>query len=306
MYVNILVTGATGLIGAPLVLRLKASGHVVIPLRRTHGGGDSAPSWNPERGQVHLDPAVPLHAVVHLAGESIAQRWTPRAKARIRASRVEATRLLSETLARAPQLPQVLVCASATGFYGDRGDETLDEQSPPGTGFLAEVCQAWEAATAPLRHRGVRVVHLRLGMVLARRGGALVQVLPAFRIGLGGRLGSGRQYWSWIALEDALRVVELALQDDRLSGAVNTVAPGGATNASFTAALGQALHRPTFLAMPAVVVRLLFGEMGRELLLASSRVRPGRLLEAGFRFQFPDLDAAFRHLLAAGGRTSTD
>ena len=296
---NILVTGATGLLGTALGSRLREGGHRVIPLIRTAASGDAGPTWDPASGQVHLDPAVPLDAVVHLAGESIAQRWTAGAKARIRASRVDATCLLSEALALVPHRPQVLVCASATGFYGDRGDEVLDEHSAPGTGFLAEICQAWEAAAAPARDRGIRVVHLRLGIVLARQGGALARMLPAFRLGLGGRLGSGRQFWSWIVLEDVLRVMELALRDDRMSGAVNTVAPGAATNAGFTAALSRALHRPAFLPVPAPVVRTVFGEMGRETLLASSRVRPARLLEAGFRFRFPDLDTAFSHLLAA-------
>ena len=295
---NILVTGAGGLIGTALVSRLKEGGHGVVPLRRTAASSDPGPTWNPETGQVHLDPACPYDAVVHLAGENIAQRWTAGAKARIRASRVEATRLLSEALACAPQPPRALVCASATGFYGDRGAEVLDEDSHPGTGFLAELCQAWEAATTPARQRGIRVVHLRLGIVLARQGGALAKMLPLFRLGLGGRLGSGRQYWSWITLKDVVRVVDLALLDGSLSGAVNTVVPEAATNTCFTAALSRALHRPALLPVPALLVRAALGEMGREALLASGRVRPARLLEAGFSFRFPDLDAAFSHLLA--------
>jgi len=297
---NILVTGAGGFIGTTVVSRLTECGHRVVPLRRTAASSEAGPTWNPETGQVHLAPAFPLDAVVHLAGENIAQRWTAGAKARIRASRVEATRLLSEGLARASHPPKVLVCASAIGFYGDRGEEVLDEDSPPGTGFLAEVCQAWEAATMPARQRGIRVVHLRLGIVLARQGGALAKMLPAFRFGLGGRLGSGRQYWSWITLEDVVRVVELALLDGRLSGAANTVAPEAVTNAGFTATLSRALHRPAFLPVPALLVRAAFGEMGRETLLASARVRPARLLGAGFKFRFPDLGTAFRHLLGAG------
>jgi uncharacterized protein len=294
---NILVTGAGGLIGTALVSRLNGSGHAVVPLRRTPARTDSGPTWDPACGRVHLDPAFPLDAVVHLAGENIAQRWTPTAKTRIRASRVDATRVLSEALARAPQPPRTLLCASATGFYGDRGAELLDESSNPGTGFLAEVCQAWEAATTPARQRGIRVVHLRLGIVLARQGGALAKMVPMFRLGLGGRLGSGQQYWSWITLDDVLRVVDHALLDSGLSGAVNTVAPKAATNACFTAALSRALHRPAFLPVPALLVRAAFGEMGREALLASCRVRPARLLQAGFSFRFPALEAAFSHLL---------
>jgi uncharacterized protein (TIGR01777 family) len=196
-----------------------------------------------------------------------------------------------------------MICASATGYYGDRGDELLDEGSESGTGFLAEVCQAWEAATEPARQRGIRVVHLRLGIVLARHGGALAKMLPAFRLGLGGRLGSGRQHWSWIALEDLLRVVELALQDDRLSGPVNSVSPEAATNAEFTRTLGQVLRRPAVLPVPAFAVSLFFGEMGREALLASQRVRPARLLESGFAFRVSELAAALNHLLTDSART---
>lgn len=294
---NILVTGARGFIGSALVSRLANGGHRVMPLLRATGGSEAGPTWNPPAGQVRLEPAGPLDAVVHLAGENIGQRWTPTAKARIRASRVDATRLLCEALARLPQPPRVLICASATGFYGDRGGEMLDEMSAPGTGFLPEVCQAWEAAADVARQRGIRVVHLRLGIVLARHGGALAKMLPAFRFGLGGWLGAGRQYWSWIALEDLLRVVELALQDDRLSGVVNAVSPEPVTNADFTRALARALRRPAVLPMPAFAVQWLFGEMGRDALLASARVRPVRLLKSGFEFRFPQLDAVFKQAM---------
>lgn len=297
MSMNILVTGSTGLIGAALVSRLAQGGHRVVALRRGAVGSESGPNWNPDAGQIHLDSTIPFDAVVHLAGENIAQRWTLAVKARIRASRVEATRLLSEALARLPQPPRVLICASATGYYGDRADEVLNEQSPPGSGFLARTCVDWEAAADPARHRGIRVVSLRFGIVLAPGGGALAKMLPAFRWGLGGRLGSGRQYWSWIALEDLLRVVELALEDTTLRGAVNTVSPEETTNAGFTATLARVLRRPAPLPVPAFVVKACFGEMGQEALLASARVRPARLLEMGFEFRQPKLDAAFRRLL---------
>jgi len=296
----ILVTGATGLVGAALVSRLSESGHRVVALRRGPPGDGSGPSWDPANRQVDLDPAISLDAVVHLAGESIAQRWTRATRERIRNSRVDGTSLLCEALSQSPRRPRVLVCALVMGFYGDRGGEVLDEQSGPGTGFLPEVCQAWEAAAAPARQCGIRVVHLRLGIVLARHGGALAGMLPAFRLGLGARLGGGNQYWSWIALEDVVRVVELALKDNGLSSAVNTVAPEATTNAAFTHGLARALRRPAFLALPAFAVIALFGQMGREALLASARVQPGRLLERGFRFHFPDLDAALHSILAAG------
>lgn len=295
---NVLVTGASGFIGRALSARLEQGGHRVVPLRRApDGGGQAGPAWNPDAGEARLEAAGALDAVVHLAGETIAQRWTRAAKARIRASRVDATRLLCEALARLPRPPRALICASATGFYGDRGQEALDERSGPGTGFLAELCQAWEAASEPARRAGLRVVHLRLGIVLARHGGALAKMLPAFRLGLGGRLGTGRQFWSWIALEDALRVVELALVENTVTGPVNVVAPAPLTNAEFARALAQALRRPACLPVPSVVVRLAFGEMGREALLASARVTPARLLESGFAFRFSDLDTALPHLL---------
>lgn len=295
---NILLTGASGFVGKAVVSRLTEKGHRIVPLQRTRATGNEAgPDWNPAVGQIHLEPAGALDAVVHLAGENIAQRWTPAAKARIRASRVDATRLLCEALARLPQPPHVLICASATGFYGDRGEEILDEKNAPSTGFLPEVCQAWEAAADAARQGGIRVVHLRLGIVLARHGGALAKMVPAFRLGLGGRLGTGRQYWSWIALEDLLRAVELALQEDRLSGPVNAVSPVPVTNADFTRTLARALRRPAVLPMPAFAVKLLFDEMAREVLLASARVRPVRLLESGFEFRFPQLNAVFKQAL---------
>ena len=302
---NILLTGASGFIGSALISRLSKSGHRVVPLRRVSSvGSEAGPTWNPAAGQIRLEPSGPLDAVVHLAGENIAQRWTPTAKARIRASRLDATRLLCEALARLPQPPRVLICASATGFYGDRGEEVLDEKSAPGNGFLPEVCQAWEAAADAAQQRSIRVVHLRLGIVLARHGGALAKMLPVFRLGLGGSLGTGRQYWSWIALEDLLRVVELALQDDRLSGPVNAVSPEAATNADFTRALARALRRPACLRVPAFVVKLIFGEMGREALLASARVRPAHLIESRFEFRFPQLDSAFGHVLNQSRQTA--
>lgn len=299
---NILLTGASGFIGSALAARLQNRRNRILPLRRAAAGSVSGPTWDPAAGRIELEPAGPLDAVVHLAGETIAQRWTRAARARIRASRVEATHLLCEALARLPQPPRVLVCASATGFYGDRGDELLDERSAPGAGFLPEVCAAWEADADAARQRGIRVAHLRLGIVLARHGGALAKMLPVFRLGLGGRLGTGRQFWSWIALEDLLRVVELVLRDERLNGPVNAVSPAPATNAEFTRVLARTLRRPALLPVPAVAVRLVFGQMGREVLLSSARVHPRRLLECGFEFRFPELAGALEHLLTGSTR----
>jgi hypothetical protein len=301
---NTLLTGASGFIGSVLGSRLTKNGHCFVPLRRASADSASGPTWNPAAGQIHLEAAGPLDAVVHLAGENIAQRWTTAAKARIRASRADATRLLCEALVTLPQPPRVLVCASATGCYGDRGDEVLDEQRRLGTGFLPEVCRAWEAVADPARVNGIRVVHLRLGIVLPRHGGALAKMLPVFRLGLGGRLGDGRQYWSWITLEDLLRLVEWTSHNDGVSGAVNAVSPGAVTNADFTRALARAMRRPAFLAVPAVAGKLLFGEMGREALLGSARVRPTRLLESRFEFRFPQLDAAFGHGLQQSSQTA--
>lgn len=296
---DILITGASGFIGAALVSRLTEHGRRVVKLRRGPVSADASPAWNPDAGEIHLESAAPYDAVVHLAGENIAQRWTPKAKARIWASRVDATHLLSEALVRLPRRPRVMVCASATGFYGDRPGEALDEQSGPGAGFLAETCRAWEAAAEPAWRGGIRVVWLRLGIVLARHAGALAKMLPVFRLGLGGRLGGGAHYWSWIALDDLTRVVEMALQDDGVSGPVNCSAPKAITNSDFTAALARALRRPALLQVPALVVKVLFGEMGREALLASARVRPARLLERGFEFRWPEIDAALNHALAS-------
>jgi uncharacterized protein (TIGR01777 family) len=293
---NILVTGASGLIGRAASVALAAGSHRVIPLQRAAGGG--GPTWQPDKGEIHLAPAGSIDAVLHLAGEGIAQRWTPAVKQRIRESRVAATRLLCEELARLPQPPKALVCASATGFYGSQSDEWLDESSARGCGFLADICQEWEAAAAPAVRAGIRVVHLRFGIVLAKEGGALAKMLPAFKLGLGGRLGDGRAWWSWIAIEDLMKIIHLALFDDSLSGPVNAVAPNPVTNAEFTRTLGHVLRRPAIFHMPRIVIETIFGEMGREALLASARVRPEVLMGRKVDFKFPTLEAALRELLS--------
>jgi uncharacterized protein len=296
---NVLLTGATGLIGSALRPFLEARGCRVVSLRRRRGQA-AAPTavWNPAERTIDLSSAGPLDAVVHLAGESIAQRWTSAAKERIRASRVDGTRLLCEAITRLPRPPQTLVSASAVGFYGHRGEELLDERSGGGSGFLADTCREWEAATAPAAAQGIRVVLLRLGIVLTPPGGALARMLPAFRLGLGGRLGCGDQYWSWITLGDLLRAIWHVLEQEDFRGPANAVAPGAVTNADFTRTLAAALRRPTLAPVPAWAVKLLLGEMGMEALLASTRVSSTRLLETGFTFHHPELAPALEAMWA--------
>ena len=296
---KILVTGSRGFVGSALVPFLTTGGHEVTRLARSQPRpGASEVQWDPATGIVERAKLEGMDAVVHLAGESIAAgRWTPEKKARIRDSRVNGTRLLCEALAGLSHPPKVIVCASAIGYYGDRGEEVLREESGPGSGFLADVCRDWEAAAEPVRGRGIRVVHLRIGVILSPAGGALSQMLFPFRMGLGGRMGSGRQYMSWIAMDDLLGVILHALMTDSLQGPVNTVAPNPVTNLEFTRTLGRVLARPTLFPMPAFVARLAFGEMADELLLASTRVEPARLLATAHRFGQPHLEGALRYLL---------
>jgi uncharacterized protein (TIGR01777 family) len=239
-----------------------------------------------------------LDAVVHLAGENIADgRWTDEKKRRIRESRVQGTRALCEALAQLENKPKVLVCASAIGYYGDRGETLVDENSSAGGGFLSDVCQEWEQATEPARKAGIRVVNLRIGVVLSPKGGALAKMLLPFQMGAGGNLGSGKQYMSFVALDDVVGAIYHALTTESLSGPVNAVAPNPVRNSEFTKALGKVLHRPTIAPVPAFGARLLFGEMADALLLSSTRVAPTRLLESGYKFQCPDIDSALRHVL---------
>jgi uncharacterized protein (TIGR01777 family) len=293
---TVLVTGASGLVGTALTHFLTTGGHTVVPLVRSPGSGDRRrPHWDPAAGTIDTASLEGIDAVVHLAGENIAGgRWTPARKARIRESRVQGTRLLAEALARLTQPPQVLVSASAVGYYGSRGDESVTEESEPGLGFLAEVCRAWEAATAPAAQRGIRVVHARLGVVLSLRGGALAKLLPPFRAGLGGKVGTGRQFMSWVHVDDAVGAVHHALMDGSLAGAVNVTAPDPVTNLEFTRALGRVLVRPTLAPLPATPARLLFGEMADALLLEGVRALPARLEAGGYRFRHPRVEDALR------------
>lgn len=302
---RILVSGARGLVGAALVPLLAAGGHRVVRLVRTESAGaqtsiqdDAAVVWDPQASDVRPDAFEGFDAVIHLAGENIASgRWTDDLKRRIRDSRVVGTRRLCEVLAQCAQPPTVFLCASAIGYYGDRGDEVLTEQSAPGAGFLADVCCEWEAAVEPLAAGGPRIVRLRIGVVLSPDGGALKKMLLPFRLGLGGVIGDGTQYLSWIALDDVVGAIRHALETDSVSGPVNVVSPEPITNRDYTHTLGRVLARPTVLPLPAFAARLALGEAADALLLASTRVEPARLTQTGYTFRYPTLEGALRHLL---------
>jgi uncharacterized protein (TIGR01777 family) len=296
----IAVTGSTGLVGSALVDALEARGDLVRRLvRREVEDGDREIRWIPSANQIDAAELNGVDAVVHLAGENIAGgRWTESFKRRIRDSRTQATNLLCQALAGLEMKPSVLVSASATGYYGNRGDEVVDESSPPGSGFLAEVCRDWEAATGPAREAGIRVVNLRIGPVLSPEGGALAKMLLPFKLGLGGVIGSGRQWLSWIALDDLISAIQFALENDSLAGPANAVAPGAVTNHDYTKTLGRVLGRPTIFPMPAFAARLAFGEMADEMLLGGVHVQPAALEAAGFQFGHPELEPALRQLIS--------
>lgn len=296
---KIVISGASGLVGTALQPALKATGHEVYKLvRSANARGTDEIRWNPDRGEIDAASLEGMDAVVHLAGESVAEgRWTDEKKRRIRESRAKGTRLLSETLAQLQRKPQTLVSASAIGFYGDRGDEVLTEQSASGSDFLSEVCREWELSTQPAAQSGIRVANLRFGVILSTHGGALKKMLTPFKMGMGGKVGSGEQYMSWITLEDAVGVILFALETASLRGAVNVVSPQPVTNLEYTKALGHALSRPTIFSVPKFAARLAFGETADALLLSSARVEPLRLKEAGYQFQHPQLEGALRHLL---------
>jgi uncharacterized protein (TIGR01777 family) len=260
--------------------------------------GTAAVHWEPDKGVIDANELEGHDAAVHLAGESIADgRWDEEKKRRILESRVKGTRLLAETLAGLKEKPKVLVSASAIGFYGDRGAEVLREESASGENFLSEVCREWEKATLVASQAGIRVAHIRIGVVLSAEGGALEKMLKPFKLGLGGRVGSGQQYMSWITLDDLVGVIKRALTDESMRGPINAVAPKPVTNEEFTKALGRVLGRPTFLPIPAFAARLAFGEMADALLLSGARVEPARLKEAGYEFKNPEIEDALRQLL---------
>jgi uncharacterized protein (TIGR01777 family) len=301
---KVAITGASGLIGSALVPFLTTDGHDVVRLVRRAPAGPGEAAWDPGRGTVDRAALDGVFAVVHLAGENIAEgRWTDARKEKLRSSRLGPTRGLAEALASLPRPPEVLVSSSAVGYYGHRGDAWVDETCPAADDFLGRLAAEWEAAAQPAAGAGIRVVNLRTGIVLSPAGGALGKMLTPFKAGVGGVLGPGTQYMSWITIDDLLGAIHHALVTDGFGGPVNAVAPEPVTNAVFTKALARVLGRPAILPVPAFALRLLFGEMADAALLSSTRVRPARLLAAGYRFRFPDLEAALRFLL---GRSRGD
>jgi len=293
---KIAVTGAGGLVGSRLVPFLKKGGHEVIPIVRRKASGDGI-HWDPYRQELDTENLADVDALVHLSGENIAGRWTAEKKRKIRESRVAVTRFLCDRLLQMEDPPPTVVAASAIGFYGDRGNDYLTEDDDGGSGFLASVTAEWEAATHSAIEEGIRVVNLRIGVVLSPEGGALQKMLLPFKIGLGGTIGDGRQYWSWITIDDLIGIIQHAIKTDYLIGPVNAVVPEAVTNAEFTKVLGKVLSRPTLLPMPAFAARLAFGEMADALLLSSTRVEPTRLLKTEFEFRHPDLEEGLSDLL---------
>ena len=297
---RIAITGASGLVGSALVPFLEESGHQVARLVRGTPHGPDEHRWSPDLGIPDAAAMGSVDAVIHLAGESVAGgRWTPAMKARIRDSRIGPTRALAQSLAGAPVPPSVLISASAIGIYGNRGDEALTEASPRGHGFLADVCEAWEAAADPARGAGIRVVHPRFGIILDAHGGALGRMTVPFRLGLGGRLGPGTQHWSWVGIADVVNALLFAVTHDTMRGPINVTAPHPVTNAEFTRVLARTLHRPAVMPVPALVLRAVIGEMADAELLSSKRVLPAALQGAGFAFRHSRLEDALRHSLGA-------
>lgn len=296
---RILLTGSHGLVGSALTPALVGDGHEVRPLvRYATGYGSHDIEWSPERYSIAMSRIEGFDAVVHLAGESIAEgRWTDEKKQRIRDSRIQGTRLLAESLPTLKQPPKVFLCASAIGYYGNRGDEVLTEESAPGNDFLSRVCIEWEEATREAAEKGIRTANMRFGIILDKKGGALGKMLPPFRMGIGGRIGDGKQWMSWIALDDVVNAIRHALNTETLSGPVNYVTPNPVRNSEFTKTLGRALSRPTLFPIPAFGVRLAFGEMADALLLSSQRVQPTKLTASSFEFSYPTLAAALTHIL---------
>ncbi len=296
---TIAVSGASGMVGTALAERLQASGRKVVAITRSEGSSyEESIRWDPESGLINPGRLESVDAVVHLAGENIAGgRWNEKRKAKIRSSRVQGTRSLVQSIAAVQQRPKVLVCASAIGYYGDRGDQELTESSDPGSGFLVDVCRQWETEAMAAEDLGLRVVCVRIGIVLSPKGGALAKMLLPFKLGVGGVVGSGKQYWSWIGLGDLAKVIAHCIDSNDLRGPVNAVSPNSLTNRDFTKVVGKVLHRPTVVPLPGFAAKLVLGEMADQLLLASARVVPAKLQADGFQFEHADLEQCLQHEL---------
>ena len=295
---HVAITGASGLVGSSLASFLSTGGHSVSRMIRPgHGAKSGDVFWDPKTGSIESGKLEGIDAVVHLAGENLFGLWTESKRRRIRESRVQATQLLCQSLAKLERKPKVFLSASAVGFYGDRGAERLNEDSTMGTGFLAELCRDWEAATGPMAAAGTRVAHMRFGIVLSPKGGALSKMLLPFKLGLGGTLGDGSQYMSWIAIDDAISGIHHVLVTDALRGPVNGVAPNPVTNREFTKTLGKVLSRPTVLPVPAFILKTALRDLAKEVLLGGQRVEPARLTATNHRFKSPELEGALRQLL---------
>ncbi len=292
---KILITGATGFLGKPLTTLLLSKGHEITRLSRS----TATPGlfWDYEKRILDTNRLEGYDAVIHLAGETIGERFTAEKKRKIMESRREGTQFLVESLLKLKNPPKHFISASAIGYYGDRNDEELTESSGAGNDFLSEVCTAWEAATEPLKAKGIRVANIRTGIVLDPKGGALEKLLLPFKLGAGGPIGSGKQWWSWIMLEDLLNIYIYALENDSVSGGVNAVAPNATRNKDFVKALGKAMHRPSFMPLPSFAVKFLLGEMGTALLLTSQHVIPKKLTDAGFTFKYPNLEEGLESIL---------
>ena len=295
---KILISGSSGLIGSALVSFFESQHHQVYKLVRKES--DLSPheiAWDPEFGLSRLSLLEGFDAVIHLAGETIQGFWTEDKKERIRNSRVISTRMLSKNLSQLTQPPSIFICASAIGYYGNRGDELLTEQSEQGEGFLSSVCQEWEEATRAASQNGIRTVNMRTGFVLSKKGGGFPPMLTVFKWGAGGKIGSGEQYMSWIDLDDLVNIFDFVIQKGQLAGPVNAVSPHPVKNIEWTETLGKELHRPTFLSVPTFMIDWIAGEWGKEVLLSSTRVIPQKLETAGFQFRYPELSQAFKHVI---------
>ena len=297
---KVLLSGSTGLIGSALSTHLKNKGYQVFSLTRDiEQKDDNFIYWNPQKKELNLKDFEGFETIIHLAGENVGTggRWNEKKRKQIRESRVVATQVLSDTLTQLEHPPKLFICASAIGYYGERGNTAITENSPPGGGFLSNVCSEWESATKSAQEKGIRVINTRIGVVLSPNGGALKQMLLPFRLGLGGALGSGKQFMSWVALDDVINAFYFLMKHESIQGPVNLVSPKAVTNKKFTLALGKTLHRPTIFTVPEFMIKLIFGKKGEELLLSSQNVKPETLLKEGFQFQYPDIEKALHHLL---------